>query len=66
MSKDICGYFHSFSKRSASSIAAKSKDISNPDSEDSDEEPVTKKPSHSSSPTSSKKHHYLRRQILSG
>jgi len=41
MSKDICGYFHSFSKRSASSIAVSSKDISNSDSEDSDEEPVT-------------------------
>jgi len=55
MSKDISGYFHSFSKRSASLITASSKDISNSDSEDSDEEPVTKKSCHSSSSTSSKK-----------
>jgi len=49
MSKDIRGYFHSFLKRSASSIAASSKDISNFNSEDSDEEAVAKKPCHSSS-----------------
>jgi len=42
MSKGICGYFHCFSKRSASLIAASSKDISNSDSEDVDKEPVTK------------------------
>jgi len=42
MSKDIRGYFHSFSKHSVSSIAASSKDISNSDSENSDEESVTK------------------------
>jgi len=42
MRKDICGYFYSFSKCSASSIAASSKDVSNSESEDSDEEPVTK------------------------
>jgi len=58
MSKDIYGYFHSYSKRSASSVA---KNISNSDSEDSDEEPVTKKPRHSSSSTSSKKRHYLKK-----
>jgi len=69
MSKDIHGYFHSFLKYSASSVAASSKDISNPDSKDSDEESVTKKPCHSSSSTSSKKRDYLKkngRQILSG
>jgi len=55
MSKDICGYFHSFSKHSASSIAASNKDISNSDSEDSDKEPVTKKPCHSLSSWSVKK-----------
>jgi len=60
MSKDIRGYFHSFSKCSASSIATSSKDVSNSNSEDSDEEPVTKKSSHSSSSTSSKKYHYLK------
>jgi len=58
MSKDIRGYFHSFSKRSALSS---SKDISNSDSEDSDEESVTKKPYHSPSSTSSKKRHYFKK-----
>ena len=49
-----------------SSSVAGSKDISNSDSEDSDIEPVTKKPCHSPSKihptfTSSKKRHYLKR-----
>ena len=65
MSKDTCGYFSSSSKSSSVAVAG-SKDISNSDSEDSDIEPVTKKPCHSASkihPTSSssKKRHYLKR-----
>jgi len=61
MSKDIHRYFHSSSKCSASSISAGSKGISNSYSEDSDEEPVAKKPCYSSSSTSSKKRHYLKK-----
>ena len=65
MSKDIRGYFSS-SKSSLIAAAASSKDSSNSDSEDSDIEPVTKKPCHSLSKihqtsTTSKKHHYLKR-----
>lgn len=65
MSKDIRGYFSSSSKSSSVAVAG-SKDISSSDSEDSDIEPITKKPCHSSSKihptsTSSKKRHYLKR-----
>ena len=65
MSKNIRGYFSS-SSRSSSIAATNSKDISNSDSEDSDIEPVVKKPCHNlskihSTSTSSKKRHYLKR-----
>ena len=65
MSKNIHGYFSS-SSRSSLIAATNSKDISNLDSEDSDIEPVAKKPYHSlskihSTSTSSKKRHYLKR-----
>ena len=74
MSKDIHGCFSPSSKRSASSIdTASSKNIPNSDSEDFDNEPVTKKLCHSLSkihPTStaSKSITILKdgRQILSG
>jgi len=67
MSKDIHGgCFTISSSKSLSIAAASSKDISNYDSEDSDIEPVAKKPCHSLSKfhptsTSSKKRHYLKR-----
>ena len=66
MSKDIRGYFTISSSKNSSIAAGSSKDVSNSDSEDSDIEPVTKKPCHSLSKihptsTSSKKHHYLKR-----
>ena len=73
MSKNIRGYFTISSSKTSSIAAASSKDISNSDSEDSDIEPVAKKPCHSlfkiyPTSTSSKKCHYLKdgRQILSG
>ena len=65
MSKNIRGYFSS-SSRSSLIAATNSKNISNSNSEDSDIEPVAKKPYHSlskihSTSTSSKKRHYLKR-----